>query len=114
MHRVWKPTGSIYLHCDPHASHYLKVAMDKIFGYDHFRNEIIWHYSGGNKRLKGKFESRTDTLLFYGKGKKKQQGFNSYAPPWAAEEENVKVRKQKVRTDSHGGKYVLSDAVGGT
>lgn len=113
MHRVLKPTGSIYLHCDPHASHYLKVAMDGIFGADHFRNEIIWHYSGWNKKLKSKFESRTDTLLFYGKGSKRQLVFNSYALPWASEEEYVKKRKQKVRLDENGRKYVLSDAGGG-
>src|SRR5579859_1065820 len=41
LHRILKPTGSIYLHCDPHASHYLKVSMDKIFGVPNFRNEII-------------------------------------------------------------------------
>ena len=42
MHRVLKDTGSIYLHCDPTMSHYLKVIMDKIFGVDNFRNEIVW------------------------------------------------------------------------
>jgi len=44
MHRVLKSTGSIYLHCDPTASHYLKLVMDSIFGNKNFRNEIIWHY----------------------------------------------------------------------
>ena len=47
MHRVLKPTGSIYLHCDPYASHYLKMLMDAVFGVRHFRNEIIWCYRGG-------------------------------------------------------------------
>ena len=42
MHRVLKPTGSIYLHCDPTASHYLKTIMDSIFGQGNFRAEIIW------------------------------------------------------------------------
>ena len=41
LHRVLKPTGSLYLHCDPTASHYLKILLDAIFG-PHFRNEIIW------------------------------------------------------------------------
>ena len=44
MHRLLKDTGSIYLHCDSHASHYLKVMMDGIFGMKHFRNEIVWTY----------------------------------------------------------------------
>ena len=44
MHRILKETGSVYLHCDPTASHYLKIIMDEIFGKNNFRNEIIWHY----------------------------------------------------------------------
>ena len=44
MHRILKDTGSIYLHCDPTMSHYLKLVMDSIFGRKNFRNEIIWHY----------------------------------------------------------------------
>lgn len=47
MPRLLKPTGSIYLHCDPTMSHYLKVVMDAIFGRDRFQNEFIWYYSGG-------------------------------------------------------------------
>ena len=48
MKRILKPTGSIYLHCDPTASHYLKFVMDSIFGNQNFRNEIVWCYAGGN------------------------------------------------------------------
>ena len=44
MKRILKPTGSLYLHCDPTASHYLKLLMDAVFGKGSFRNEIIWHY----------------------------------------------------------------------
>jgi len=44
LHRVLKPTGSIYLHCDPTASHYLKLLLDAVFGNDNFQNEIIWWY----------------------------------------------------------------------
>ena len=47
LHRVLKPTGTLYLHCDPTASHYLKLLIDQIFGIENFRNEIIWCYSGG-------------------------------------------------------------------
>lgn len=47
MRCVLKPTGSIYLHCDPTASHYLKIVMDRIFGKKSFRNKIIWRYGGG-------------------------------------------------------------------
>lgn len=68
LHRVLKETGSIYLHCDPTASHYLKIVMDAIFGKQNFRNEIIWHKnSGGIGR--SAFSKRHDTLLFYSKSK---------------------------------------------
>jgi len=111
--RVLKPTGSLYLHCDPTASHYLKIVMDAVFGKEKFRNEIIWHYSGWNKKLLASFESRSDIILFYGKGKAGEQKFNSWARPWKSEEEYLKIRKQKVRVDEYGRKYVLSDAGGG-
>lgn len=111
LRRVLKPEGSIYLHCDPTASHYLKVLMDSIFGSKNFRNEIVWHYSGWNKKLGDHFEKRSDTILFYAKSSK--QIFNSYAVPWKSVEEYVKVRKQKVLKDASGRPYVLSDAGGG-
>jgi len=68
MHRVLKDTGSVYLHCDPIASHYLKPLMDEIFGADNFRNEIVWCYrtGGASKRF---FARKHDILLFYSKGK---------------------------------------------
>ena len=71
LRRVLKPTGSIYLHCDPTASHYLKVLMDAVFGKEHFRNEITWKRTptvkgnfGQGSKLWGQ---ATDTLLFYTK-----------------------------------------------
>jgi DNA modification methylase len=112
LHRVLKPTGSLALHCDPAASHYLKILLDAIFGEESFRNEIIWHYSGWNARLKNAFNSRHDVILFYAKNTERQQ-FNGYATPWESEEEYVRVRKQKIRTDEAGRHYVLSDAGNG-
>jgi len=67
MHRVLKPTGSIYLHCDPTASHYLKLLMDGIFGKDHFRNEIVWSYGTGGLS-KSNFARKHDILLYYSDG----------------------------------------------
>ncbi len=67
-HRVIKETGSLYLHCDPTMSHYLKLLMDCIFGEKSFRNEIIWHYhTSGN--TKNWYVKNSDTLLFYAKSK---------------------------------------------
>ena len=64
--RVLKDTGSLYLHCDPTASHYLKVMLDSIFGIKQFRNEIVWHYSAGVSSTK-RYSRKHDTILFYGK-----------------------------------------------
>ena len=70
MKRILKPTGSIYLHCDSTASHYIKLMMDAIFGYNNFRNEIIWKRSSGNNCIKSKFGAITDTIFFYTKSSK--------------------------------------------
>ena len=64
MHRVLKPTGSIYLHCDPTASHYLKAVMDAVFGWKNFRNEIVWCYKSGGAS-KRKFARKHDIILLY-------------------------------------------------
>jgi adenine specific DNA methylase Mod len=66
LHRVLKPTGSLYLHCDPTASHYLKILLDAVFGAKNFRNEIIWKRtsSANNPRRWGPVH---DTLLFSSK-----------------------------------------------
>ncbi len=66
MRRVLKPTGSIYLHCDPTASHYLKVLMDAIFGPKQYKNEIIWHYrASALTSAESIYPRKHDTLLFY-------------------------------------------------
>ena len=66
MHRTLKPTGSIYLHCDPTASHYLKVVMDAVFGAKNFRNEVVWRRSH-NKGAGRKMAAVHDVILFYAK-----------------------------------------------
>jgi site-specific DNA-methyltransferase (adenine-specific) len=65
-HKVLKNTGSIYLHCDEKASHYLKMIMDEIFGFENFVNELIWSYQGTGEPLR-KFKRKHDTILFYSK-----------------------------------------------
>ena len=64
MHRILKDTGSLYLHCDPTASHYLKIVLDAIFGASNYRNEIVWCYAGGNPSLKN-YPKKHDILLRY-------------------------------------------------
>jgi len=70
-YRVLKDTGLFYLHCDWHAGHYLKVECDKIFGYNNFRNEIVWCYSGGGIPKKD-FPSKHDTIFRYSRSENYQ------------------------------------------
>ncbi len=66
MKRILKPTGTIFVHLDYHASHYVKIELDKIFGYDNFLNEVIWCYTGPAKSKKG-FPKKHDTIFRYSK-----------------------------------------------
>lgn len=70
MHRILKPTGSIYLHCDSTVGHYIKMCMDAIFGKQNFRNEIVWRkYSGRKNNATRKFSTQADSIFFYVKSK---------------------------------------------
>jgi hypothetical protein len=68
LHRVLRSTGSLYFHCDSHASHHLKVMLDDIFGAENFRNEIIWKRTNAHSSAK-KFAPIHDTILYYGKSR---------------------------------------------
>ena len=68
LHRVLKPTGSFYLHCDPTASHYLKIIVDQIFGVENFRNEIVWARTNAHNMNARYYSKIHDLLLFYTKG----------------------------------------------
>ena len=69
MRRILKPTGSLYLHCDPTASHYIKLFMDAIFGYGSFRSEVIWQRTSAHPSAR-RWASTYDSLLFYTKSEK--------------------------------------------
>ena len=70
MHRLLKPTGSIYLHCDPTMSHYLKLVMDAIWGRKNFVNEIVWHYDGPQRPSRRRFGTKHDIIFRYGQTSK--------------------------------------------
>lgn len=70
LHRVLKPTGSLYLHCDPTASHYLKILLDAVFGAQFYRNEITWKRTTAHSDTKNRFSHVTDIILFYVKADK--------------------------------------------
>lgn len=68
MHRILKKTGSIYLQMDNRINHWVRLICDCYFGYENFRNEIIWKYETSGRRSKNKYYKKHDTILFYGKG----------------------------------------------
>jgi len=74
-HRVLKDSGSMYLHCDYHADAHLRILMDKIFGENNFRNEIIWHYRKWSAGWQ-QFQRNHDVILFYSKTNNKNRVFN--------------------------------------
>ena len=81
LHRVLKPTGSFYLHCDPTASHYLKIILDQIFGVENFQNEIVWKRTSSHNDPK-RFGRVGDRILFYSKSKIKTFNviYSDYSP----------------------------------
>ena len=84
MRRILKDTGSLYLHCDPTASHYLKLLLDAVLGRTNFRNEIVWCYRGGGSPKKG-FGRRHDVILSYSKTKEYDFFPNDVRIPYQAE-----------------------------
>lgn len=103
LHRVLKPTGSLYLHCDPTASHYLKIVLDTIFGAQNYRNEIIWQRTSAHANVKQKFGAVHDILLFYSKA----SGFtwNQQYQPYS--QEYIDLFFDQV--DGHGRRYARRD-----
>lgn len=104
LHRVLKKTGGLYLHCDPTASHYLKVILDSIFEPQNFRNEIIWKRSFGGKiihqsGLKSSLNKASDTILFYAKSNHRLNAVFTW---------NEKFKKSFSMTDKNGRKFHTS------
>ncbi len=95
LRRVLKNTGSIYLHCDPTASHYLKILMDTIYDKRNFRNEIIWHYRkwpSGNRQ----FQRNHDCILFYSKTNAMERTFNQVDHMERTESTKKRFGKSKI------------------
>ena len=112
LHRVLKPTGSIYLHCDPTASHYLKLLMDAVFGNDNFRNEIIWRRTGTHNKVQ-RFAPIHDTVLFYSKSDK-YKWHNSRKPYMKGHVDEYFVQdEQGWRTNYYGNVLTGSGTRGG-
>ncbi len=104
LRRALKPTGSLYLHCDPNASHYLKLLLDAVFGLAQFRNEIIWRRADPKGHAFTRFPSTHDTILFCSKGS---------APTWNSphrgyDSDYLESHYASVEEET-GRRYTLSD-----
>jgi len=103
LHRVLKPTGSLYLHCDPTASHYLKIILDAIFGFGNFRNEITWRRTSNHNDSRRNFANLNDIILYY--SKTSDCTFNPQYSPYDDE-----YAKQNFRfTEPDGRRYASAD-----
>ena len=100
MYRLLKSTGSLYLHCDPTASHYLKIILDGVFGEKNFRNEIIWSYNRWPTKAK-RFQRMHDIIFFYTKSE--IYTFNPlYQEPTASSKKRWAGKQQRVTFDEEG------------
>jgi len=102
MRRILKPTGSIYLHCDPAASHYIKVMMDGVFGHGNFQNEIIWKRTSAHSSSK-RYGPVHDVLLFYTKSDK-----FTWNPQYTPHDPEY-IKNFYRHVDPNGRRYRLSD-----
>ena len=100
---ILSPTGSIYFHCDPTASHYLKVIMDGVFGRENFRNEVIWDYTFRLMHLTRIYNRKHDVILFYARSPATR--ITMPTTSWTREE-IIRTRKQKVEVDDDGVEWI--------
>ncbi len=105
LHRVLKPTGSIYLHCDPTASHYLKLVLDAVFGPENFRNELVWKRTSGRKGIL-QFGRVHDIVFFYTRG-----GHSNWNPP-VTPHPSEGIRGHDLMRDREGRLFRVSDLTG--
>lgn len=103
LHRVLKSTGSLYLHCDPTASHYLKIVLDTVFGAENFQNEIIWKRQSAHNDARKRYAVITDSIFYYVKSDKAR--FQAVRKPLEAEYVESAYR----HVDEDGRRYRLSD-----
>jgi DNA modification methylase len=103
LHRVLKPTGLLYLHCDPTASHYLKLILDGVFGPMNFRNEIVWRRSTPKGLATSRLPSNHDLLLAYARNRDKAKWVPQYMP-----HDRVRAAEKYSARDASGRAYQLT------
>ena len=109
MRRVLRPTGSIYLHCDPTASHYLKLLMDAIFGPARFRNEVVWERTNSKGLATRRLPRNHDLILGYERSEAAIWNTDRAFQPYDLENLDAKTLRQYRHKDSDGRRYQLTD-----
>lgn len=109
LHRVLKSTGSLYLHCDPTASHYLKILLDTIFGVENFRNEIIWKRTAAKGLATRRLPDNHDTILCYQKSDSAVWNMEAAFIPYDQDNLDAKTAGKYTLQDPDGRLYQLSD-----
>ena len=109
MHRVLKPTGSLYLHCDPTMSHYLKILLDGIFDPRNFRNEIVWKRTAAKGLSTTRLARNHDVILNYTKTNKAYWNLDAAFIPYDLDDLDEKTAAKYKHTDEDGRVYRLSD-----
>lgn len=105
MRELLTPDGAIYVHLDWKKTHYIKAAMDEIFGESNFRNELIWHYPGREMHITTKFNAKHETILFYARSSATAINMANVAVPYDRAE-RLKGLRRKVHLDASGKEWV--------
>jgi site-specific DNA-methyltransferase (adenine-specific) len=108
LHRVLRPTGSLYLHCDPTASHYLKIVLDTVFGVENFRNEIIWERSQPKGLASRKLPQNHDVILSYQKTSQAKWNKSASFKTYDLDDLPESIAQQYNKTDKTGRRFRYS------
>ena len=111
LQRVLKPTGSLYLHCDPTASHYLKIVLDAIFNTENFRNEIVWMRTMAKALMKRRLPSNHDVILAYNKTERYIWNDSEIFQPYDLLDLDEKTAKKYTHKDDDGRLYQLGSLI---
>ena len=111
LHRVLKPTGSLYLHCDPTASHYLKIVMDTIFGPENHRNEIVWQRTTTKSLMSRRLPNNHDVLLVYQRTEEATWNSDMVFQPYDPDNLDEKTTQKYRHRDANGRLYRLDNLI---
>jgi len=111
LHRVLKPTGSLYLHCDPTASHYLKVMLDKPFGPGNFRNEIVWQRTASKGLMRKRLATNHDVILSYQRSSRATWIDDAAVVSYDLESLDAKTAAKYSQRDADGRRYQLTSLI---